>query len=718
MNANDPKTYFPNRLLKLIALFLLLAAATNCSSDSDSGDIAGALADRLTDAMNFDSGTVKEGSPPDASDSADAPQLDKVNGDDMRLGAPLLFSLLSDYAGQDEVEAAIIYVDGATKYFVVEAALFKGLMEIFGQLAVDEELRGESFNLRFALQTAAGLVGAYKTLDLDVVDQPAQESGQEIDAISMPDTVPQAGVPQGNSGENYPQILEVAGDEQVTPGGVFHVILHTDFTQPDRIAGAILTVPGADEHFQLEGEALPDGLLVYGQMSEDLKPGDGLVFKWALITKDDEVGLYRSWEVEVVAKHSETDGDYNPDGDHESTAVNLRWQHINDFDCHLGCVPGDNSCLADEQPARQVKVTPYMITEKEITQGQFHILMARDENNTPVCPDCPVDFVDHGEAETFCSYVGGRLPTEAEWECAARLNYVSTYICGEDSNCLGDAAWYADNSEGAAHPVGGKNPNDAMLYDMTGNVREWVADCYHETYEGAPGTTLEWADEACAGSAMETLYVSRGGCFEADEIAARLSQRFADPISTKDAHLGFRCAMDLSFTDGDVDVEVEMDVDGVDVSDGDGSDGDDVSDGDLIDSDIVDGDVDNTPTCDTPFFIDLEGQFTPKGTVIIDPVTGACSGVPDEYEGGAALFDCMPDGGSVIMAYPGWTFNATTTGTITEGGVWVNISTAQHAEAAGNVTVTLTYTGGYVYIIEAQFECLLPRLRVSSVIAD
>jgi len=101
------------------------------------------------------------------------------------------------------------------------------------------------------------------------------------------------------------------------------------------------------------------------------------------------------------------------------------------------------------------------------------------------------------EAKEFCELVGGRLPSEAEWEYAARAGTTTKYYCGDAPSCLDGIAWYFDNSNNQTHPVGQKTPNAFGLYDMLGNVWEWVADCRHDNYNDAPPTGGVWAGGDC-----------------------------------------------------------------------------------------------------------------------------------------------------------------------------------------------------------------------------
>jgi formylglycine-generating enzyme required for sulfatase activity len=100
-----------------------------------------------------------------------------------------------------------------------------------------------------------------------------------------------------------------------------------------------------------------------------------------------------------------------------------------------------------------------------------------------------------------------RLPSEAEWEYACRAGTTTRYSFSDDESELGKYAWYDDNSEGRTHPVGQKEPNSWGLYDMHGNVWEWVQDEWHVSYDGAPDDGSAWE------SGDDADRVFRGGCW-------------------------------------------------------------------------------------------------------------------------------------------------------------------------------------------------------------
>ena len=133
----------------------------------------------------------------------------------------------------------------------------------------------------------------------------------------------------------------------------------------------------------------------------------------------------------------------------------------------------------------------------------------------------PVVGVDWEEARRFAAWVGGRLPTEAEWEYAARAGTTAPHLVGSTKVDLDRVGWYSANSGGTLHPVGQKEPNAWGLYDVLGNVLEWVEDAWHNSYEGAPADGSAWIDEPRGVPRMV-----RGGSWGNDRRYARAAYRY------------------------------------------------------------------------------------------------------------------------------------------------------------------------------------------------
>jgi formylglycine-generating enzyme required for sulfatase activity len=152
----------------------------------------------------------------------------------------------------------------------------------------------------------------------------------------------------------------------------------------------------------------------------------------------------------------------------------------------------------DEKPPHQVRVTPFAMGKFEVTQAQWRAVMGSLPDVSFKGDDRPVETVSWNDAQAFCrklSQLTGkqfRLPTEAEWEYAARAGTTTEYSFGDDDKLLDQYAWYRNNSGDQTHPVGQKRSNQFGLYDMHGNVWEWVQDVWHDNYQNAPKDGSAW----------------------------------------------------------------------------------------------------------------------------------------------------------------------------------------------------------------------------------
>jgi formylglycine-generating enzyme required for sulfatase activity len=186
---------------------------------------------------------------------------------------------------------------------------------------------------------------------------------------------------------------------------------------------------------------------------------------------------------------------------------------------------GSEGVDPDEQPAHKVTLSAYLIGKYEVTEEQF-----RGEGSDTR----PAVNVSWYEAKAFCESHGWRLPTEAEWEYAARAGTTTTWSFGDDERLLGGYAWFEGNSNAVLHPVGTRKPNSWGIYDIYGNAWEWVADWY----ENYPNEAQVDPPGPPSGEAR----VLRGGAFNGLPEVLRSANRFRNQPSYRYWNFGFRCA--------------------------------------------------------------------------------------------------------------------------------------------------------------------------------
>lgn len=219
----------------------------------------------------------------------------------------------------------------------------------------------------------------------------------------------------------------------------------------------------------------------------------------------------------------------------------------------MGSEADDENAYDDEKPAHHVTLNNFYIGKYEVTQAEWRHVMGSNPSelyNTG-CDRCPVDLVSWDDVQEFISKLNAltgklyRLPTEAEWEYAARGGNKSQGYLYSGSNNLDEVGWYDGNAKkGDPHgnrkttrPVGTKKANELGIHDMSGNVDEWCADDWHSNYTGAPTDGRAWVD-----SPQSDGRVWRGGCYYDAAQYCRVVRRYYSVPEALYYGLGFRLA--------------------------------------------------------------------------------------------------------------------------------------------------------------------------------
>jgi formylglycine-generating enzyme required for sulfatase activity len=205
---------------------------------------------------------------------------------------------------------------------------------------------------------------------------------------------------------------------------------------------------------------------------------------------------------------------------------------------------GSGTRYKNEQPIHRVTIgKPFAMGRTEVTQGQWKAVMGNTPSHFPRCGNnCPVEQVSWDDAQEFIKKLNDktgkqyRLPSEAEWEYACRAGGNQEY-CGSDK--IGSVAWYGTFTDGeTTHPVATKQPNAFGLYDMSGNVWEWVEDTYHDNYSGAPDDGSAWLED-------DAMHVLRGGAWNGNPRTEHATVRVMSSAENRIKICGFRIARSL-----------------------------------------------------------------------------------------------------------------------------------------------------------------------------
>jgi formylglycine-generating enzyme required for sulfatase activity/tRNA A-37 threonylcarbamoyl transferase component Bud32 len=194
----------------------------------------------------------------------------------------------------------------------------------------------------------------------------------------------------------------------------------------------------------------------------------------------------------------------------------------------MGCSPGDSECYDHEKPAHEVTISKgFWLGRTDVTQAAYQRVVGSNPSDFKG-DNLPVEAVTWDEARSYCQAISGRLPTEAEWEYAARAGSKAARYGN-----LNDIAWYDGNSGDRTHKVAQKQANAFGLYDMLGNVSQWTADWYGSYQVGAARDPT-----GPASGAVRTL---RGGSRLLNPPLVRVSFRLRLAPGDRIGSIGLRC---------------------------------------------------------------------------------------------------------------------------------------------------------------------------------
>ena len=322
-------------------------------------------------------------------------------------------------------------------------------------------------------------------------------------------------------------------------------------------------------------------ILIYVAVLLIIAVGLGFLAGW-LLNKTKEQGS--SHTLKIILPENQLDSLEKQTGPQKDKSIeyNLEeWALIKPGSFKMGSSDNEPDRDSDEGPIHEVTISkPFLLKKTEVTQGEWHSLMGNNPSHFSDCgDDCPVEKVNWLESLVYCNALswsegleecynfsdcqgsvgsgcaygewycigdyrcssinfkglnckGYRLPTEAEWEYAARAESVEMYYAKN----LGGIAWYYDDSNNKSHPVGLKSPNAWGLYDVSGNVWEWTWDWYNENYYAHS------PEEDPLGAKTGDRRVLRGGSWFSSARNCRLTNRSNYDLRDRRIGVGFRVA--------------------------------------------------------------------------------------------------------------------------------------------------------------------------------
>lgn len=229
------------------------------------------------------------------------------------------------------------------------------------------------------------------------------------------------------------------------------------------------------------------------------------------------------------------------DGEEEVNGVHFKMVLVQPGTFTMGSPATETGSGTNERPQHKVTITrAYYIGEVPVTNALWQAVMGNVPSRHKGS-DHPVEMVNWVECQAFIARLNEitgkkfRLPTEAEWEFAARGGTLSKGYIFAGSNTPKDVAWYSTNAGGTTHPVGEKHPNELGIYDMSGNVSEWVQDRYGSY------TAQDTTDPTGPSSGNYKVY--RNGSYQDPAKECRIARRYPASLDYKQPFLGLRLAI-------------------------------------------------------------------------------------------------------------------------------------------------------------------------------
>lgn len=282
------------------------------------------------------------------------------------------------------------------------------------------------------------------------------------------------------------------------------------------------------------------GQITYEQLEAEIRKK----YKDKLIYKDNMISLQ---EKDLNLEKEQTEGKKGEGNNNSKKGIDeMAWIPGGKF------MMGSNDWNENEKPVHEVTISGFFIDKTEVTQAEYERVMGDNPSYFENCPTCPVEEVSWYDAKAYCEKVGKRLPTEAEWEYAARAGSTTNYYWGRTIN--NNYAWNFDNTkptkdnskkwlanyrpEKEPKPVCMKSPNVWGLYDMSGNVWEWCNDLYGSNYYS---TSPAQNPQGPASTRSSERVIRGGSCREVDLFTLRSAYRDSYRADLSSRYTGFRC---------------------------------------------------------------------------------------------------------------------------------------------------------------------------------